>query len=105
MELRIDKIETIEKDNILLYENNEYCDLRAGIALLLDGDETQEGFEDNCQSIIESLLDKQKTILSKEKIELLVDFCKFHFMRFNLSNRENAIEWLINPYLKSIGEL
>ena len=32
----------------------------------------------------------------------LVEFCKFHHKRFNLANKEQAVEWLINPYLQSI---
>ena len=66
--MNVEDLTEIEAQELLNYENESYGCISEGIAMLLDKQETQEGLEQNCQSIIESLLKKQKQLL-RNKIE------------------------------------
>jgi len=60
-------------------------------------------------NVFENIETHQQIVLS-EKIEkiftddLLIEFCKYHFMRFNVSNKDDAEKHLIIPFLDSYNK-
>ena len=72
------------------------------------------GYAFECKNVVHPLLDcvlrgfeahseqPSHSQTLNERDADLVEFCKFHHKRFNLANKEQAIEWLIKPYLQSI---